>query len=62
MKKTFFGVCKECFSIKKFENIQPKKETAENMKVYVCCDCIIKSINASRSNREIAPLGQVQLF
>jgi len=62
MKKTFFGVCKQCFSIKKFENIQPVRESSENMRVYVCDDCIIKSIDPRLKEKTDFQTFQPSLF
>jgi len=44
MKKSIFGVCRECYKIRKYENIDVKKITPENMRLYTCPQCVVKKI------------------
>jgi hypothetical protein len=44
MKKSIFGVCRECYKIRKYENIDVKKASPENTRIYTCPQCVIKKI------------------
>ena len=44
VKKIMFGVCRECFHIKKFENIEGNFKQNENCRLYTCADCVVKSV------------------
>lgn len=44
MKKTMFGLCKKCYKIKKYDNIEIEKKSVENLRLYNCENCIINEI------------------
>jgi len=44
MKKTMFGLCKECCKIKKYENVEVQNVSVENTKLIYCEDCFKNDI------------------
>lgn len=53
MKKSIFGVCRECYKILKYENIDVKKFTIENTRLYTCPQCVIKKILCVREQKNL---------
>lgn len=51
IKKDVFGLCKKCYKIKKYTGIEIKQKGTENLRLYVCYDCIMNECHIPEYNK-----------